>query len=133
LNALAGDVEIGGQIAALALLDFPSNVFSHAFDWCFVRPALAFVQHQHHEHPPAAAAVFGDDDDDVLLAAAIVAERPDSADQAASLLALQLDDIAIDPADNVVRGDDDNDDGACEIAFDEGAAGAGVLCQLQVA
>ena len=44
LNSLNGDVEYGGQIAALALLGLPSNVFSADFSVCFILPALEFVR-----------------------------------------------------------------------------------------
>ena len=60
LNCLSGEQEYGGQVAALALLDFPSNIFSHDFHYCYIRPATAWlVNHcfvssgipHHHDEP----------------------------------------------------------------------------------
>ena len=116
LNALNGDVEFGGQIAALALLDLPSNVFSTEFSMCFILPALAYALRSR----VSAGAVHADDDNasDDDDAVASDAER----DQL--LLGEQLDEVAVDTladgdfdlADGddgtlqVVRGADDEDE-----------------------
>lgn len=47
LNCLGGEVEIGGQTASLALLGFPSNVYSHGFCFSFIRPAISYAKAQH--------------------------------------------------------------------------------------
>ena len=43
LNMQYGSSEISLQGAVLALRGFPSNVFSHEFFYCFVRPAIAAI------------------------------------------------------------------------------------------
>ena len=44
INSLNGSVEIGGQLAACALLGLPSNVYSSGTALCFIGPAVAAVQ-----------------------------------------------------------------------------------------
>ena len=44
LNVQNGCAEISLQAAVLALRGFPSNVFSHEFFYCFIRPAIVFVR-----------------------------------------------------------------------------------------
>lgn len=43
LNKMTGHVEIAGQMATLALLRFPSAVYSHEFWYVHIRPALTTV------------------------------------------------------------------------------------------
>jgi len=52
LNCLSGEVEVGAQLASLALLDFPSNVFSHEFFYCFITPAINYCKRIHRKFPP---------------------------------------------------------------------------------
>jgi len=44
LNMQYGSYEISCQAAVLALRGFPSNVYSHDFHFCFIRPAIVFVR-----------------------------------------------------------------------------------------
>ena len=44
LNRRAGTVEYAVQTASLGLLGLPSNIFSHEFQYCFIRPAIAAVR-----------------------------------------------------------------------------------------
>ena len=44
INSLNGGVEIAAETAALALLGLPSNIFSHGFDYLYVRPATALLR-----------------------------------------------------------------------------------------
>ena len=52
LNCLSGDIEMGAQLSALALIDFPSNVFSHEFYYCFVYSAINHCRSVHKHTPP---------------------------------------------------------------------------------
>lgn len=52
LNSINGHCEVGGQIAALAALRFPSNIFSHDFTYCYIRPGIKWCKSVHSNHPP---------------------------------------------------------------------------------
>ena len=52
LNKYSGMTEVSGELAALHLLDFPSNQVSTAFTYAFTKPALAHVRSMHKQHPP---------------------------------------------------------------------------------
>ena len=51
LNSM-NDSEVGTQIACLALLRFPSNVYSHDFWFCFINPASKYAKAQQKIHLP---------------------------------------------------------------------------------
>ena len=46
LNSTQGGTEVGGQTAALGVLGFPSNIFSHPFAFVFIRPAIKYLSSQ---------------------------------------------------------------------------------------
>lgn len=56
LNCVNGQVEIGGQTAALALLGFPSNIVSHGFTFVFIKSAVEHTRAVHERLPPTAVA-----------------------------------------------------------------------------
>ena len=103
LNCVNGQVEVGGQTAALALLGFPSNIMSHGFVFVYIRAAIAFAQSAHAQHPPP-----------------LIEERPTRRLQEVLELNNQDDDeIFVDGERNE---DDDlsDDDGACDIGTTNG-------------
>jgi len=58
LNCVNGQVEVGGQTAALALLGLPSNIMSHGFVFVYIRAAVEYVKSAHASQPPAPATVI---------------------------------------------------------------------------
>jgi hypothetical protein len=53
LNCMAAEVEVGAQIAALAISEFPSNIFSHEFFYCFIHPSINYCKKVHKQMPPS--------------------------------------------------------------------------------
>lgn len=97
LNCVNGQVEVGGQTAALALLAFPSNVMSHGFVFVYIRAAVEFVKSIHATMPPVPMTVI-----------------PTQSLQ----MTLQID--PMDDAELFIDGNDDRDDnnddgGACDV------------------
>jgi hypothetical protein len=52
LNSISGHVEYSAQMAAIALMGLPSEVWSHNFWYCFIRPAVVYTKAVHEKHPP---------------------------------------------------------------------------------
>ena len=52
LNQYSGMTEVSGEMAALHLLNFPSNQVSVSFTFAFTKPALAHVRNVHKSNPP---------------------------------------------------------------------------------
>ena len=104
INCVNGQVEVGGQTAALALLGFPSNIMSHGFVFVYIRAAIAFAQSAHAQQPPP-----------------LIEERPTQRLQEV----LELENLE-EPDELFVDGerneDDDigDDDGACDIGTADG-------------
>jgi len=93
VNAITGDEEYGAQTAALANLRWPSNLFTHAFEFVFIWPALRFVRQQHVLMPPASRSAI----------AASSSARPVDFE----LLAQEVvDEVAIGDSDDDDEGDD---------------------------
>ena len=46
LNMQYGSAEVSCQAAVLALRGFPSNLYSHDFFYCFIRPAIAMIRRE---------------------------------------------------------------------------------------
>ena len=125
INALNGDVEIGAQMAGVALLGLPSNIYSTGFALCFISPAIAYV-HQLIKDGAVCGDDDADDDNDNDDASVITGDGgvDDVARREQQHLAEQVDEIAIDDVgggdfdldnggDNtfaVTRRDDDDDD-----------------------
>jgi len=78
INSINGEKEAGGQMAALAALRFPSNIYSHEFTFCFIQPAIQWALSLPFEPNDA-------DDSNTLLSEAQDETLPSSDDNNGSL------------------------------------------------
>ena len=93
LNSI-NDEEYGGQTAALATLGFPSSISSHAFSFCFIRPAIKHCKRAHEINPPAAISV------DLTVAAADIEQQQTEADDMELSLSHEIEEDYDDDALN---------------------------------
>ena len=103
LNCVNGQVEVGGQTAALALLGFPSNVMSHGFVFVFIRAAVEHSRSVQALQPPETIESIPRQ----LLEDALELDCPDD------------EELFVDREND---GEEDNDDGggACDVARADG-------------
>ena len=106
INCVNGESEHSAPTAAVALLGYPSNVYSSGFALCFILPAVGYVQHLIKD-----GAVYdgADDDDELDDDGAMLAIT--GGDDEQRHLAEQIDTVAID---DVGAGDFDLDNGDAE-------------------
>lgn len=98
LNCVNGQVEVGGQTAALALLGFPSNIMSHGFVFVYIRAAVEYVKSAHATQPPVPATV-----------------RPRQTLQETLELDSRDDEELYVDGSNDQDDDNDDDGGACDV------------------
>ena len=125
LNSTRGNQEIGGQTAALAVLGFPSNIFSHPFAFLFVRPATKYLKSHNDSRM--------DDDDDsdrITTSSNNLLEALGVTDNISGC----IDDINVDidlDADADLMADDNDEDGVREIIPSSGEAPSEIVTVAQ--
>ena len=99
LNCVNGQVEIGGQTAALALIGFPSNIVSHGFVFVFIKSAIEYARAAHAILPPLS----------------VVASSRQTLREGLPTSTLDDDELFVD-GDKNENEDDVDGDGACDVA-----------------
>ena len=99
LNCVNGQVEVGGQTAALALIGFPSNIMSHGFTFVFIKSAVEYAHAAHAILPPLS----------------ITASSRQTLLEGLPTSLLEDEDLYVDAERNEDEDDVDGD-GACDVA-----------------